>query len=658
MSQNGLSTGGGPAPRGLLAQRSGPAGPDKRTARRAFWRVLVLVRPHRRNMIWGMVLGFGVALTYAASLGGMLPVLKVITGEHSLHTELLTAADEVTNGPPPGARVKWYHSLGPWYPATLRRLADFLPAGEDRDSRMQTLLVLLGVLFGVNVLGNVFRCFSQYLILNASNRMMMDLRRRMYRKALRAPLTELTGDVSNRVSQFMSDTREVFLGVTTLFGKVAREPLKAICVFVVALCLDWHLTLVVVGIAPIAVGLLWYFGRKVRKATVRLLEGYGLMLAGLEETLQGVDVVKGYGKEGYERRRMWGIERRMLRQMLRLAWIEAFSSPLIEVLGIAISCLGVVWLAARLFDNDIKPGLFLTMVGLLVAMLDPVRKVANVYNMVQRAGAAATRIFAFLDGPEEQSPPQAKTLPTKGPRAVRFEHITFRYAATQEPPALADVSLDVRPGECLAIVGPNGSGKSTLVKLLPRLLEPQAGRVTVDGMDVRALSLRALRQQIAVVTQRPVIFARTALENIAYGDSHAGLDAVRAAARSAYAAEFIEQWPQQYDTVLGEFGASISGGQRQRIAIARAFLKPASILIFDEATSEIDAESERKIHAALTALRRGKTTFLIAHRHTVMELAERIAVMDAGRIIDVGTHDELIARCPLYVALYRSPAVA
>jgi ABC-type multidrug transport system fused ATPase/permease subunit len=158
------------------------------------------------------------------------------------------------------------------------------------------------------------------------------------------------------------------------------------------------------------------------------------------------------------------------------------------------------------------------------------------------------------------------------------------------------------------------------------------------------------------VTQRPVIFARTALENIAYGNSDADFDAVRAAARSAYAAEFIEKWPEKYETVLGEFGTSISGGQRQRISIARAFLKPASILIFDEATSEIDAESERKIHAALTALRRGKTTFLIAHRHTVMELAERIAVMDAGRIIDVGTHDELIARCPLYVALYRSPA--
>ncbi|MEW6252772.1 MAG: ATP-binding cassette domain-containing protein, partial [Planctomycetota bacterium] len=298
---------------------------------------------------------------------------------------------------------------------------------------------------------------------------------------------------------------------------------------------------------------------------------------------------------------------------------------------------------------------FLTMVALLAALLDPVRKVANVCNMVQRAGAASTRVWDFLDQPEEQSPPRPQHLAGSGPRAVRFEHITFRYTPSQEPPAVCGVSLDVRPGECLALVGPNGSGKSTLVKMLPRLLQPQAGRVLIDGRDVRELSLRELRLEIAVVTQKPVLFARSIFENIAYGNPAATLADVREAARQAYAAEFIEQWPRQYDTVLSEFGSSISGGQRQRLAIARAFLKPASVLIFDEATSEVDAESEHKIHEALHKLRQGKTTFLIAHRHTVMDMAERIVVMDAGQMVDVGTQAELLARCPLFVALYRSP---
>jgi ABC-type multidrug transport system fused ATPase/permease subunit len=632
---------------GLLARRTQPK-PDRRLARRDFWRALALVYPHRRRMIWGMVLGVGVAMTYAASLGGMLPVMRVITSTGSLHDALLKGALK-TEGPTGGEQ---------WFAPYLRSLAPLFPAGNEFADRMTTLLILLGTLVGVNIIGNVLRCFSQYFVLHASNRMMMDLRRQMYRKALRVPMIDLSGEVSNRVNQFLSDTREIFLGVTTLFGKVAREPLKAICVLVVALFLDSRLTLVVLALAPIAVGILWYFGRKVRKATIRLLQGYGVMLNALEETLQGIDTVKGYGREGYERRRMWGIERGMLKQLLRLAWIEAFSSPLIEVVGVLVTSAGIVWLAARTFHGEITAAHFMTMVALLAALLDPVRKVANVYNQVQRAGAASTRVFAFLDQPEEHSPPNAKVLTGTAPREVRFERIGFRYIPTQEPPALLDVTLHVRPGECIAIVGPNGSGKSTLVKMLPRLLDPHAGQATIDGFDVRELSLRHLRLEIAVVSQRPVIFARSVIENIAYGHPDASIEQVHEAARQAYAAEFIEQWPEQYDTVLGEFGTSLSGGQRQRLAIARAFLKPASILIFDEATSEIDAESERKIHAALNVLRRGKTTFLIAHRHTVMDMAERIVVMDVGRIVDVGTHAELLQRCPLYVALYRSPGSA
>lgn len=624
---------------GLLAQRTGVK-KDKVAARRAFWRMLGLCWPHRRAMTWGVVLGIGVALTYAASLGGLLPVLKVITSDQSLHQAMIAAAER---------HAKWYSPYLVW-------IAPIFPAGNAPADRMATLMILLGALVGMNLVGNVFRVAAQYLVLYASHRTMMDLRRQMYRKSLRVPMTQIAGDVSTRINQFLSDTREIFLGITTLFGKVAREPLKAVCVLVVALWIDARLTLIVLAIAPVAIGILWFFGRRVRKATVRLLEGYGVMLSGLEETLQGVDTVKGFGREGHERRRMWGVERRMLRQLLKLSWIESVASPVIEVVGILITAAGIVWLASRTFHGEMTAAQFMTMVALLAAMLDPVRKIANVYNMVQRAGAAAQRVFEFLDQPEEHSRPRARALSGVSPRPVRFERVVFRYTPTQQPPALDDVTLDVKPGECIAIAGPNGSGKSTLVKMLPRLLEPESGRVLIDGVDVRDCTLRSLRTQITIVSQRPTIFARSAFDNIAYGLVGATEGQVRAAAEQAFASEFIEQWPKKYETMMGEFGASVSGGQRQRIAIARAFLKPASILIFDEATSEIDADSEHKIHEALARLRQGKTTFLIAHRHTVMDMAERIVVMDAGRIIDVGTHAELIARCPLYVALYRSPA--
>jgi ABC-type multidrug transport system fused ATPase/permease subunit len=612
---------------------------DPKQARRAFWRMLALVRPHRRILALGIFLGLFVAITYAASLGGILPVLKVIVEKESLRAYLLSHSDK-------------------WFSPVTNPLANWLPEDTSAGARMTSLGYLLGVLVFINLVGNTLRVFSQYMVLYASHRVVMDLRRKMYRKALHLPVNEIQGQVGVRVSQFMTDVREVYLGLATLFGKLAREPLKAICVLAVAIYLDARLTLAVLVIAPAVIGVFWIVGRKIRKATVKLLQGYGFMLSNLEEALQGVDVVKTYSREGHERKRMWQLERRMMKQQLKLVWVQSLTSPAIEILGLLAASGGIIWLAGRTFNGDIQPSHFMTMVILLAAMLDPIRKTANVYNVVQRAGAASIRLFEFLDQEEEHSAAHARRLPPPGDggRAVEFADISFRYNENAKP-ALSDVSLSVRTGECIVLVGPNGSGKSTLLRTLPRLLDPQSGTIRIDGIDIHEVSLNALRSQIAIVSQRPVIFARSAAENIAYGYPNATPEQIRDAAQRAHADEFIEALPDQYETVMGEFGSSLSGGQRQRISIARAFLKPASILIFDEATSEIDAESESKIHDALEHLREGKTTFLIAHRHTVMDMADRIAVFDGGKIVDVGTHAELMERCPLFVALYRSPAV-
>lgn len=616
----------------------------KLTANASFARMLKMVRPHWRILTLGLVLSLGVAITYATGLAGLYPVLKVLLEEASLRPFLTETAASLR------AAGDWRAVFAP----LLSGLAPLFPPADAPGAALQSLLIMVGVLVAVNLVGNLLRFVSQYCILYGCNRAMMDVRRYMYRKALHMPMNALSGDVSSMISQFLSDVREVYLGIITLFGKVAREPLKAIAVLTFAAILDWRLTAIVLAITPPAVTLLWWFGRRVRKATVRLLEGYGYMLVSLEESLQGLDVVKGYAREGYERRRMWKLERRMFKQHMRLALIEALSSPLIEVIGVIFASGGIVWLASRTFEGSIEPDRFLVMVVLLSAMLDPIRKVANVYNMVQRAGAASLRIFETLDQEEEPRQPAGQRLGTDRPPRVAFENVTFRYRP-DAPPAVDNVSFTVEPGESVALVGPNGSGKSTLMRLLPRLLGPEAGTIRINDVPLAAYSLRDLRQHMAVVTQKPVVFARSARENISYGALDAPLEAVREAARRGHAAEFIEAWPQQYETVLGEGGATISGGQQQRIAIARAFLKPASLVIFDEATSQIDAESERKIHAALGELQAGRTTFLIAHRHTVMDMADRIIVMDAGRVVDCGTRDELLARCPLFAALYRSP---
>ncbi len=613
-------------------------------SKHAFWRMLWLVRPHRRVLILGMVLSVGVALTYTASLVGLLPVLKVLIDDQNLQEYLLTQADQ-------------FQEAGGWAAAgadAVRQVARWFPAPGVPNAAWNTLLILIVGLVILNLMGNTLRFLSQYFILYACNRTLMDVRRKMYRKALHMPINALGEDVSAMISQFLSDVREVYLGMLTLFGKVAREPLKAVFVLTAALILDWKLTLILVAITPPAVGLLWFFGRQVRKATVRLLQGYGFMLVNLEEALQGLDTVKGYGREGHERKRMWQLERRMFKQQNRLALIEAVSSPMIEVIGVIFAAAGIVWLASRNFGGEISDSQFITMVVLLSAMLDPIRKVANVYNVVQRASGAAERIFRTLDQPEESSAADTQAFAADRAPAVALRNVTFRYQPGA-PPALEDVSLEVAPGECVALVGPNGSGKTTLVRLLPRLLLPERGQVLIDDIDLDTVSLKALRKEVAIVSQHATIFARSVRENIAYGKPDATDEEIEAAAAQSYATDFIAQLDRGYDTVLREGGQSLSGGQRQRLAIARAFLKPASIVIFDEATSQVDADSERKIHAALEQLSQGRTTFLIAHRHTVMDMADRIIVLDAGKVIAQGTRDELLASCPLFAALYQSP---
>ena len=535
----------------------------------------------------------------------------------------------------------------------LVAVAGEIPEPEDYAGRFPMLVWLLGIGVAVTVLRDFLRFVQDYLVQTSVQRAMMDIRCDNYNTALRLPTTFYASrGSSDTMSRFVQDTHELRMGQVALFGQTLVEPAKAAGSIAMALILSWELTLVAMIAGPPTILIIGVFGRIMKKSSRRALENWSRMLAVLEETLSGIRVVKAYTMEASERKRFHRVNRALLSEQDRMSRVDAATSPTIEAMGIVAGLVAAGAAGYFVLHHRMDPEVFMAWMGCLAAMFDPMRKLARVVNRFQAADAAAERIFQLNDSPREKRVPNAPTLPPHG-RDIRFEETGFRYPGASFD-ALRDINVEIPAGQTVAVVGPNGSGKTTLVSLLPRLIDPTAGKVLIDGLDIANVSLRSLRSQIAVVTQDTVLFNATIAENISYGRRRPSDEDVRDAARKAFVDEFVRDLPDGYDTMVGEHGATLSGGQRQRITIARAILRDPRILIFDEAMSQVDAESERRIHEAMEAFIKGRTTLMIAHRFATVRTAERILVMEAGTIIDDGRHEELIDRCDLYRHLYRT----
>ena len=615
-----------------------------------FWGYARQMLHYRRLLVIGGIAAVLDAVTAFAGLNLAGWMIKLTFGDdaQTLHQYLANALGD----PQLIARVGDY-----------RYLADLLP-----DDMFVGFAVATAAILPLAAIGSALRFTYQMMSITVALRTVMRIRQRAYFHMLHAPLEQIHGIGSaDQLSRLMRDTSTLGKGFNTLMGKAVRDLLMGLVGLSTALIIDWKLTAIFLLGLPLIGVAIRKFGKSVRRAAKYSLRQYASMTGAVQETMQSPAVVRLHNAEGYERRRFNTINRRVVEQEMRSRTAKALSSPIIEYIalcGLVAVGLLAAYLVFRL--ESVKPeDVFLVLVSLGIAGMS-VKPLANLNNDLQESGAAATRIHEIMAVPVEPgsrpAPPPTADRPAapdlpRHHRDIVFDQVDYRYPGSEEL-AVDAVSLVVNHGESVAIVGTNGSGKSTLLNLLPRLTTPTRGRVLIDGHDLAGVSLRSLRSQLSVVTQQTVLFAGTIADNIAYGRRHVARSAIEAAARAASADEFIAELPRGYDTPLGEAGAGLSGGQRQRLCIARAILRDPAILILDEATSQIDAESEARITAAIDQLRAGRTTLIIAHRLSTVVDCDNIVVMQDGRVIDQGTHRELLQRCGVYQTLVKTQLTA
>ncbi|HTS38493.1 MAG TPA: ABC transporter ATP-binding protein [Candidatus Solibacter sp.] len=505
------------------------------------------------------------------------------------------------------------------------------------------------------VLKGIFDYAGTYLVNHAGFGMITNLRNDLYNSVLRRSAAffqkHTTGTL---ISTIINDIERVQFAMSSVLAEFLQQFFTFLFTAGLVVVLGRKLAWVLVVFIPIIIFSAVRIGRRVRSTTRTGQDQLADVQNILHETITGNRIVKAFGMESWEVARFRRAAQRLFRANLRSVAAAAISSPLMDLFGAIAIALLLLLGREQIAHNQLTLGAFIAFVAAVLSMYNPVRKFAVFNNSFQQALGASSQLFKFMDTEDVVAErPGAKALPRFN-KNIRFENVHFSYQSDGDDSReiLRDVSLDVGRGEVLAVVGSSGAGKSTLVHLLPRFFDVTAGRILVDGHDVRDVTLSSLRSQVGIVTQETVLFNDTVRNNIAYGQPNVAMKEVEAAARAALAHDFILALPSGYDTVIGERGVRLSGGERQRLAIARALLKNAPILILDEATSALDSESEALVQSALHNLMSGRTVFVIAHRLSTVRRADRIVVIENGSIADTGTHEELLSRLGTYRRLY------
>jgi len=621
-------------------------------------RLLRYLRPYRGRLIVTALLMVGFALSSGITIGMISPFVKVlftprpagVASPASGATDAMiqavsggSTAPATTPGNGVAARFSaWKNSLRTWF-------EHFFLTGDPLRSLTRICLALL-VVFLVK---NVFDYLTNVLTVWVEQAVVRDLRNELYAHLHDLSLSffhsRRTGALLSRLT---NDIALVRGALAAGFSNLIKSALLlAVCLFWI-FWTSWRLALLSFLVIPPSLLLIVWLGKKLRRRSTITQERMADLNAILSETLGGIRVVKAFSMEEFEKRRFAAAAQDYFRAFVKQRRLGAMAGPVSEYLGV-VAATAVLWYGGHeiLLQRALEPQQFFIFLFAMLQLMSPLKSLSNVNATLQEGLAAAVRIFRVLDTqPAIVTRPGSRVV--SGIRSgIEFDRVTFRYG--DGPEVLRDVSFSVRAGEVVALVGPSGAGKSTLVDLVARFYDPTEGTIHLDGTDLRDLDVNSLRRMMGIVTQDPLLFNDTLTRNIAYGVLDANPESVRRAAQAANADPFIRDWPQAYETKVGERGMRLSGGERQRIAIARAIFKDPALLLLDEATSNLDSESELLVQEALEVLFQGRTVFVIAHRLSTIQRADRILVLDQGRIVETGTHAELVKRPGLYQKLHR-----
>ena len=598
-----------------------------------------------------------VAVLWGANIGAVYPFMRVVLDGGSIQGMLLKQAEEVE-----GSQIvsvdsehSWLASGGTLLAKQLRRLASVAPTKP-----FPSLIWVVIFLFTGTLIKCLFLAISMILVERLAQLATLDLRNQFFRHTMKMELSAFgDGRTSDLMSRFTNDISAIKDGLTVLFGKSIREPLKMTVCLMAAALISWQLLLFSLVVTPLAFLAMYVLAKSIKRANHRAMEEMALVYSRLAESFSGIKLVKAYTMERVERSRFLKTAKELYRKSIKIAVYSSLTRSNSEIFGVSVICLALVasgWLV--LSEQTMLFGIAMAsqpleiipvmlFYGFLVGASDPARKLTDVFNQLQRAAAASDRVYTMLDRvPSITDPKQPEKMPV-GPATIEFDHVSFGY--DDHKPVLHNVCLRIEAGETIALIGPNGCGKSTVASLLLRFYDPDGGAIRIGGVDLRELRRRDLRRSTGLVLQSTVLFDDTVADNIRYGTPHASDAEVVEAAKRAQAHEFIvTRLAKGYDTIVGERGDCLSGGQRQRIALARTILRNPSLMILDEATSQVDQKSEQVIHDALRELLRDRTAVIITHRTMALEFCDRIVVMEDGHVTDVGTHKELIGRSVFY----------